>query len=387
MIALFFYLSSLILSLCILRVYIPLYVSRVSILLFSFFAHAVLTYVYSQGASDSSTEYFPNATANFSGFGTAFIYNLVWFVRHYFTGNSMIETFYFFSAFSFLGGVLWYVLYLQASRILNLRNDFYIFPAAILMCWPSALIFTNAMGKDSLCYFFIPLSFIAFFNLIQKKNVLLSFFLLAFSITILSMIRPYLLMIYISAYYISMYPGLRKLSIQYFLISPFVFCLLYYIFFNVLTTQGGLDHVDIDSIYQKTIRSHEYLSTGTHFYIPNTNMFFSFLLLPYSFFMNLFSPLFFLAKNIIGIFASFENSLLLYIAINTFRQRNILKGFFSECNFLKLLFFFFVMGLFFLAMGNTNLGLAMREKLMYVPCFLVLCCLTFSKKRSLIKND
>jgi len=89
-------------------------------------------------------------------------------------------------------------------------------------------------------------------------------------------------------------------------------------------------------------------------------------------------------KNLIGVIASVENLVLLYLTWHYCKYRRFLYQFFSTRyqQLLKYMEFYLLMGIGFLGLLNTNLGLAMREKIMFTAPFMLLIAMSFlvSKK-------
>lgn len=92
----------------------------------------------------------------------------------------------------------------------------------------------------------------------------------------------------------------------------------------------------------------------------------------YRIFTYLYRPLFIDARGLTGVAASCENLLLLGLSLSLVNRKffAFLK---SAPNFWKLCFLFFAsVLLFILGMSTANLGLAMRQKFQFLPCFLCL---------------
>ena len=385
LISFLFYGIAFVAGLFIIRKETPLYIAPLLIMMLSFLGHILGTYYYSLGRSDSTIQYFPWATPYFSQLGTSFVKNLVWYVRAYLTGDSVIATFYFFSSFAFIGGVFWYVLYLRCAKRLNISGGQLAWPAFILMCWPSALIFTAGMGKDSLSYLFIPLVFLSYFNILEKKLLLWNSLILAISLAMLIALRPYLLMIFFIAYFFYASKELRSMTIKNTFSWIIILIMAVSTALWVLIMQGHFQVIDLISITEKSAKQQDLLSEGTHFYMPSGNPIVNLLLLPYSFIMNLCFPLIYLAKNTMGYAASIENFLLAVLLWKTIRLKKVVTYFFFQDRKIRLLLYFFIVGMLFMSVLNTNLGLAIRQKDMYLPGFLVIYCLLYAKIRGRLR--
>lgn len=359
----------------------PLYVSTFLILILCFWGHAIGTYFYSRMHTDSVDQYFALATPDFQGFGTAFVENMTWYVRYLFTGDSVLATFYIFTSFTFLGSVLWYTLYLRLASKLNISKPSLIWPALILMCWPSFLFFTSGIGKDSLSFFFIPLILLCYLNLQEKRMQVWNLFLITFSLFALFCLRPYLMMVFGLAYSLYTLKGVRRLSVGAIIAWILIFILTLYAASWSLQAQGHFDDISLTSITERSAMQQNAQAIGTFFKMPSDNPIERLFLLPYSFIMNLCFPLIYLARNIQGYLASVENFVLIAILWKIFKQRQMVKQFFMQTSLLRFMFILFIVGMFFIAAVNTNLGLSMRQKSMYLPVILIIYCLLYVKKK------
>ena len=98
-------------------------------------------------------------------------------------------------------------------------------------------------------------------------------------------------------------------------------------------------------------------------------------LLPYGFSMNLLMPMFIFANNFVGFIASFENLGLLVLIVRFWRQRNVWRKLKKQVDSVRRCFYVFIIGMCYMGLVNTNLGLAMRQKSMFLPAFLVVAML------------
>jgi hypothetical protein len=86
--------------------------------------------------------------------------------------------------------------------------------------------------------------------------------------------------------------------------------------------------------------------------------------------VNMYLPLFLGAKgNFFAIYLSFENAILLIMSIRLFLKRKQLAMIKKESPVVSYLWYYFVFGIMLLGLINANLGLASREKMMYIPQF------------------
>ena len=99
--------------------------------------------------------------------------------------------------------------------------------------------------------------------------------------------------------------------------------------------------------------------------------------LPYNFTMNLVMPMFIFARNIVGYTASLENVFLVYLIYRFWKKRRVYQLIKNKLKPVKLYMSFFIVGMSFMSLINTNLGLAMRQKSMYMPFLLVIMMLVW----------
>lgn len=348
----------------------------------SLIGHILGTYIYSLYPSDSTTTYFPKASPEWHGLSTRFVITLTWYTRHFITGNSIIDTFYFFTIFAFLGSILWYALYLAIAKHASQKKLSAFAPALILMCWPSSLLFSAGIGKDSLSFCFIPLMLLSFQKiLIERKIAYISFLII--SLTILTLIRPYLLMITLLTLSLYLLKKPSKANMKPLAPSIITFMLFLCAAAGVLKTQGHLQHLNIESILNKIVYLQNSQSIGSFFPLPSNNSpIIRLLLFPYSFAMNLLFPLGFFARNFAGYIASTENFILLFIILSFFiSKKHLIKKTLST-PFVKFILLFFFAGVSLLALSNNNLGFSTREKLMYLPAFLIIYCIMLLQRRT-----
>lgn len=395
LLALIFSLVALFVGLVIFRFYSPLYKSIFPIFLLSWAGHMIGSLAFSSISSDSSGYYFPFATSGTNGMfgisGSGYMLNVIWYVREWLTGDSYFATMFFFNILAFCGSVLWYCIFVKASDVLKLKDArLYQFPALIILCWPSFLFFTAGF-KDAWSFFFIPLFILAIISVQYSRYKLISFIVLLFSGGMACIIRSYLAMVFFGALYLSSLMN-RRLKYYVKILGAVAFLIMFIITAHfVLATTFVPDgnsslHVvsqNYNAIAAQAVLQQDSLNTGTSFPMPTHNPALILLILPYAFIMNLCFPLFILASNFQGILASFENLFLVYLIYFAFKNRKFIPEHMRHLMFMRMLFFFFIVGMCFMALINTNLGLATREKSMYLPAFLIFVSIIYVQRKQL----
>jgi hypothetical protein len=197
-------------------------------------------------------------------------------------------------------------------------------------------------------------------------------------------IREYLAMIIIAALFLSILMNSRwSMSVRAAGILLVLFVLMFAIHFAIGGAGGALFNVNYNAISKQALTLQLSQNVGTVFPMLSENPAFVLLLLPYSFIMNLCFPFFILAENVQGFFQSCENVFLVYLLYYFIKYRKTTIAFAKKTILIRFLFFYFMVGLFFMAMINTNLGWATREKAMYLPALFILVSLVYVSR----KND
>lgn len=349
----------------------------------SFLGHFGSTYVYSFISSDSHGHFFLGAQGNYVGHGTQFVQYMTWIVRYFITGDSYLATLYFFSAFAFLGSVLWYCLYCQTCKWLDLQRGIKdAMPMFILLCWPSFIFFTTGIGKDSLSFFLIPIIFLMGGGLLtSKKNKEVKLVVGLVSLGWLTLIRPYLLIIFISSYYCSGVQTIKRLKASQFLILIIMIPVVFLVANKVVQEQARMEEVSFSSISERAVLQQSRQDKGTSFPILSKNPVINLLCLPYGFVMNLTMPLFVFARNVQGLLSSIENSFLVYLIYQLWKRKLLYKELSQKYKIIRFYFYFFMIGMSFMALINVNLGLSARQKSMYIPpLFIVMMVVIDARK-------
>lgn len=368
---------------------IPISKAVFPIILFSWGAHFLGTLFYSFALSDSSGYYFPLATSGVSSIfgdtGSGHILNLVWYVRDFFTGDSYVATLMFFGMFAFWGSILWYCFFLKLAQRLQIDTAFFTkVPAFILLCWPSFLYFTAGI-KDAWIFFFIAWSLLSTLEMeFFSCKLGLDFLFLLFAAYMVFFVRPYLILIFGGGFYLSVIFNkkwhllMRILGACFFLGG--LFFAVKYIFVSASHMSSALHgiHLSFDSIATHAVVQQQLLSVGSSFPMPS-NPSLVFLLWPYSFLMNLCFPLFIFANSALSLLVSCENLFLLYLIFFFLKHRTIFYEYAKQRIMVVFLFYYFVVGIAFTALINTNFGVAIRNKTMYLPAFLVLVCIIYAR--------
>jgi len=333
-----------------------------------------------------SISYFLMATPEWRSFGSGFILNVVWYLREYVFGNSMLGVYVFFAFIGTLGSIFYLIsfhkliLYFKKFDKLYFNSRGIKFGYFLIACWPSAFIWTSLLGKDTLCYFSISLFFLSLISIINRAPSIISFIILIFSIVLSFLVRPYLVLIGFIAYLCWFFFSKKKHSgILLQVVLVFLVVIGFTYLSHDISEFGGFDY-SYGNIVQRALVQQISLAGGSYIPVPTHNPYLLIFFLPYTMLANLFLPLFFWIRNTFGILASIQNVLLLILCYKFFKNRDVWRKIRNNL-VIGYMFWYFIAGIGFMGMINTNLGLADREKLMYLPPFLIIIFLTLAIKK------
>ena len=135
--------------------------TKLSIIVFTaLLAHIIAVNVYELSPSDSSANYFPNATLVFHGFGTDFA-QLVSGVLKEIGFTTLLSQYYFSNAIGFLGAYFYFRTYVHFAKTAGFTHREYdhLVPYSLIWLWPSFMLWSTGVGKDSFMFLSISLIF------------------------------------------------------------------------------------------------------------------------------------------------------------------------------------------------------------------------------------
>lgn len=340
------------------------------IIAIAFVLRVITLNFYALTPTDSSISYFPDATLVFGGFGSHFasyisgILKLLGF-------ETLLSQYYFSNAMGFLGGYFYFKVYLFICRDANFSHREYDHCGAyaLIWLWPSSLLWTTGIGKDSLMY--LCLAIFLYGATIIRFQKIKAIFLWIISLFLIWMLRPQIFIPLVGALFLlSLFSQKISIQIRLFILVIFVVAIIYLL--PEILQYGRVQGVG--DIAARAVQSQGYLSSGTAIFLPTQNSHLVFFFLPYTMLANLFFPIFLGIRNVTGAFASVENLILLFLVWQYIRMKSVFFVVFSSRTqlFVKYIQFYLVGGIAVLGLLNVNLGLAMREKLMFTAPFLVL---------------
>ncbi len=351
------------------------------------FVGGVLYYYYNIHVGADSGWYFVNATTTYTGTGYFFALFILGYLKLFLVGDSILGAFLFFASLGFLGSVFYLLTY---KILLDRLSDGYryflvdpkilLFPALLLLCWPSYFFWSAGLVKDSFAFLSIGI-FLFFFA--QRRINIFSLSLLLIASLMGFLVRPYLFIIIVVAGIIFVLMGSKWNMFAKIGIIVLITCIIA-LLMPVLQDYGRMVHGGGDTISSYVIRQQTNMSIGTSIPVPTRNPYLIFLFVPYLIFANLFLPLFIGARNLLGMVGSFENLYLLWLVVFFYKNRKIWSYIKNKIRLAQFFMLFFLVGMGCLGIMCTNLGLGMREKMMYVPAFLILVMLVYAYKRILV---
>lgn len=328
-------------------------------MLFSF-----LFYLFAKNNSADANMYYAQALLHnnlLEAFGTStqfIIFITTFFVQ---IGFSKLVTFFIFGLFGFIGfQYLIKMLDYNKMRFMGMPVVF------LVLLLPGFHFWTSSLGKDSLFFMLLMISFYGLQNI--KKRFYL--FLLAFPILVI--IRPH--MGFILMFSITLALFLRN-PIRYkaqHLIAGIVAIGLLFAFLPFISSFLNIEQLEIDAINKRLEFYSDYGANKTDNISSYVDV--SSYSLPLKMFTYLFRPLFFDARSILQLLASFENLFLILIIIKWLKsiRFRVFKWYRVLREPDKILAMYVLFGWIALAASMYNLGLASRQKYMLLPVIFIL---------------
>lgn len=351
------------------------------------FIGAILYYWFSITAGSDSVIYFKHEFRNDgSYFGYSFAMTLLDFLKKYLLGESLSGAFFLFAACGFIGSVHYLLTFktlldrasvTPPSYLIDNKQLFY--PALLLLCWPSYFFWPVGLVKDS---FSFTGASMFLFAIAQKKQSVFSLITFSIGILISLLVRPYLFVIGLAATLSYLLLGSKaKLHTKIILL---VIIGIFTVNFIPFIQNYGFISNSVDTIGHYIITQQKNMNLGSSIPMPTQNPKLVFFFLPYLIMANLFLPLIYGAKNLIGIIGSIENAYFVSWVWFFIKNRSIWRELKKKLPILIFFMLYFLFGISCLSMMSTNIGLAMREKILYVPALLMCIFLVYAYRRILI---
>lgn len=276
-----------------------------------------------------------------------------------FFGMTMIYT-----LLGYIGIIYFYMVFKNQIKFNTTIGKTELFPLIFFL--PNLHFWSAGLGKDTILFFCIGM----FIYSMQKPSENIIKIILALSLSYL--IRPHITVFLIASFGIGyVLDGNLKAYQKIFLGG--VFFILFILLFDNIMTYLKLEDLDTESIEQFSETRASNLSrehTGSAIDISGYPF-------PFKIFTFLYRPLFFDARSILALVASFENLLLLVLSWR-FIKLNPIKIFNVGNYMVKSMFIFLIIGSVSFSIILGNLGIILRQKNMFVPALLFICLWGFS---------
>ena len=282
--------------------------------------------------------------------GTAFL-NFLTSVFTQGIGSNYLNTALIFNIAGSLGLVL---LYLSIKDYLKNLPWYYV----LIVFIPSMSFWSASLSKDSISFFAVCL-FLYAIATNRKPSVLIPMAFLS-----MFMVRPHIAAMFLASYVVYFILKAKVHILFKLLTVPFImFGLLLSVSF--VESYIGLEDGSAKG-YTDYINQRETVSQ-----VGGSSVDISSMSYPMKIFTYMFRPLPFEAHNLISLINSFENTVLLLFTIYIlFKSKFNLKPFFNDKNLWLFTYLFLTSSV--LALTTANLGIATRQKWMFMPVFLYL---------------
>jgi len=255
----------------------------------------------------------------------------------------------------------------------NKLKVFGISVAILIVLLPGFHFWTAALGKDSFTFMFIMAFFFSLKNI--KKNI----FLLIISSIFLTLIRPYLtIFILISIVATLLFRNQFKFKFSHIIVGLFsvaslVILLPFFKDFFYLESFDLENLINRTEFYNNQGAKH---ADGSSSYIDVSNYNLLFKMFAY-----FFRPLFFDAHSILQLIISFENLFLITLIISWLKSIKFkIFKWYRLLNLIdRIMLFYVLIGWIIMASSMYNLGLASRQKYMFLPVLFILIFKNFNR--------
>jgi hypothetical protein len=286
-------------------------------------------------------------------------------------GVSYLGCFLFFNIFGSIGLI---AIYSSLISSVKTSSKNMILIVNLIVFLPSISFWTSAIGKDAISFLSVGLALWAAINFDKRKTVLL------ISIFIMLLVRPHMAAIMTISFSVALFLDNKsnlKVKLSLGLLSVIFIAILIPFALNYagIGGDGSYDTNTVgDYIEQRQVSN---MGGGTSINITTMSM-------PEKIFTYLFRPLPYEAKGLASLVASLDNLFLLILAFSSVRYlvyANILDLNVNR----KFMWVYALTSLIILSLTTANLGIAVRQKWMFLPIFIYLFISTFTFERKVKK--
>lgn len=261
--------------------------------------------------------------------------------------------------YNFIGflGLLYF--YKSINKYLKKMNFLWFF----ILFIPSMSFWSSGLGKDAISFFSVCL----FLYAITNSNRMYIYLIISF--TSMFMVRPHIaLMIAVSFIFYFIIKSKVHILFKIFTL-PIIFAIVMFSS-NFVQQYVGLEEASIDSFSDYVDQRQGYNQSG------GSSIDLQSMSYPVQIFTYIFRPLPFDAHSALALFTSVENSILLILFIYILFKSRFKVNYFTEDKNTWLLIYM-ILTCSMLAITTANLGIATRQKWMFMPIFLYLLIYAF----------
>ena len=259
--------------------------------------------------------------------------------------------------YTFMGFLGFFYLYNSIFILFKSRRIKVIKYFPIILFLPNLHFWSSAIGKDTIIFFLIN---VIIYASIHRKRALIFTVLLG-----IYLIRPHIALFLIISFGVAFLIQ-NKISFMKKVLGILFFIVCLGFVLPKVASFANIESLDIKNLETFAKTKSENLSRSESGSRVDTSGYPVY----YKVFTFLYRPLFFDAKNIMGLIVSFENLTLIFLTILTFKSKIKLK--FRKADYiLKAFFVFFIIGTFVFSFTIGNLGIMIRMKNMLMPGLLI----------------
>jgi hypothetical protein len=346
---------------------------RIGVFLALYVTHVLAAVAYYQlvqtSVADTYLYYFdPYGIYDQEGFGsnTILIIALVQFPKSYF-GGSYLDYFLVFQAVGFFGLAALMRVFEEVYQEMEVDQPFYTY---LILFMPSIHYWTSAIGKDSLFFFGLCITFWAAMN--HKRR----FIVFGAGLLLMLAIRPHIAIVAGAAFTLAVL--IDKNTRMLIKVPLFAAGLAVTAYAAIsLRSTFGIDVTNVD-VFSDVLAGRDALLTTEDAGRSVVSGSFFFLLISL-----LFRPFFFDAPGAFGFVASVENLGVLAFIVTLFAFGRTVLTLFRRVPFVRYTLVATVMITFVLTLGYYNVGLGIRQKAtMILPGLMVLFVTTLAYRRA-----
>jgi hypothetical protein len=319
---------------------------------------SVANYFVSEASGSDAHFYYYDSHQFFGyseGLGTPFILNIVQYLRMYF-GGSFFEYFLLFQAAGFWGLVF---IYKTIHEIFAEVSSYQPTWAYLFLFLPGLHFWTGAIGKDALIFMAIAISIWASQHM--KKRL----FALGLSIALMMAVRPHIAILALASLCFAAFFDRRTgLLLKAALVAGVVAGTVVVAMSLETTIRVDVSSSESVSDYMSARTALDENSGADRAIIEGS--------LPLKVFTLWFRPFFLDAENSMGYIASLENLVLLLLFGFLAWNWRLLRTTFAKVLYIRYATMLFIALTVLLAAVNYNVGLGLRQKMMAMPCLLII---------------